>query len=116
DTYGSDKPDTRFGLEIQNVTDVFANTAFVPFANTLAAGGTIRAINAKGMADKLTRKTIDKLVDVAKTYGAKGLAYTRWTAEGISSSFEKNLTEEEKQAFHAALNAQEGDVLLVVSD
>ena len=116
DTYGSDKPDTRFGLEIQNVTDVFANTAFVPFANTLAAGGTIRAINAKGMADKLTRKTIDKLVDVAKTYGAKGLAYTRWTAEGISSSFEKNLTEEEKQAFHAALNAKEGDVLLVVSD
>ena len=116
DTYGSDKPDTRFGMEMQNVTELFKNTAFVPFANVIAEGGTIRAINAKGLAELLTRKTIDKLVDVAKTYGAKGMAYTRITADAVSSSFEKNLTEEEKNALHTALNAEVGDVLLLVSD
>ena len=90
--FGSDKPDTRFGLEIQNVTEVFKGTEFKPFAAVLEAGGSIRAINAKGMADKLSRKNIDKLGEVAKTYGAKGLAYSRLTAEGTSSSFEKFLT------------------------
>ncbi len=116
DRFGSDKPDTRFGLEIQDVTSVFANTEFVPFKNAIAEGGTIRAINAKGLADQLTRKTIDKLTDTAKTYGAKGLAYTRITADAVSSSFEKNLTEEEKNALHTALNAEVGDVLLLVCD
>lgn len=114
--FGSDKPDTRFGLEIQDVSNVFAGTEFKPFAEALAAGGTIRAINAKGMADRLTRKNIDKLGDVAKTYGAKGLAYSRLTAENTTSSFEKFLTEEEKTALYAALGAETGDVLLVVSD
>ncbi len=87
--FGSDKPDTRFGLEIQDVTEVFRGTEFKPFAAVLEAGGTIRAINAKGLADKLSRKNIDKLGEVAKTYGAKGLAYSRLTADGTSSSFEK---------------------------
>ena len=114
--FGSDKPDTRFGLEIQDVSNVFAGTEFKPFAEALAAGGTIRAINAKGMADRLTRKNIDKLGDVAKTYGAKGLAYSRLTAENTTSRFEKFLTEEEKTALYAALGAETGDVLLVVSD
>ncbi len=114
--FGSDKPDTRFGLEIQDVTSVFAHTEFKPFAAVVEAGGTIRAINAKGLADKLTRKNIDKLGDVAKTYGAKGLAYSRLTADGTSSSFEKFLTEEEKAALYAALGAETGDVLLLVSD
>ena len=109
--FGSDKPDTRFGLEITDVTGVFAATTFKPFM-----GVSVRAINAKGMADKLTRKNIDKLGDVAKTYGAKGLAYSRLTADGITSSFEKFLTEEEKAALYAALNAETGDVLLLVSD
>ena len=114
--FGSDKPDTRFGLEIQDVSSVFAGTEFKPFADALASGGTIRAINAKGMADRLTRKNIDKLGDVAKTYGAKGLAYSRLTAENTTSSFEKFLTEEEKTALYAALGAETGDVLLIVSD
>ena len=109
--FGSDKPDTRFGLEITDVTGVFAATTFKPFM-----GVSVRAINAKGMADKLTRKNIDKLGNVAKTYGAKGLAYSRLTADGITSSFEKFLTEEEKAALYAALNAETGDVLLLVSD
>ena len=114
--FGSDKPDTRFGLEIQDVSSVFAGTEFKPFADALAAGGTIRAINAKGMADRLTRKNIDKLGEVAKTYGAKGLAYSRLTAESTSSSFEKFLTEAEKAALYQALDVETGDVLLLVSD
>ena len=114
--FGSDKPDTRFGLEIQDVTEVFRGTEFKPFAAVLEAGGTIRAINAKGMADKLSRKNIDKLGEVAKTYGAKGLAYSRLTAESTSSSFEKFLTEEEKANLYRTLNAETGDVLLLVSD
>ena len=114
--FGSDKPDTRFGIEIQDVTEVFRGTEFKPFAAVLEAGGTIRAINAKGLADKLSRKNIDKLGEVAKTYGAKGLAYSRLTADGTSSSFEKFLTDAEKAALYAALNAETGDVLLLVSD
>ena len=114
--FGSDKPDTRFGLEIQDVSGVFAGTGFKPFADALAAGGTIRAINAKGMADRLTRKNIDKLGEVAKTYGAKGLAYSRLTAESTTSSFEKFLTEEEKTALYQALSVETGDVVLLVSD
>ncbi len=114
--FGSDKPDTRFGLEISDVTGVFAATEFKPFAATVAAKGSIRAVNAKGLADKLTRKNIDKLGDVAKTYGAKGLAYSRLTADGATSSFEKFLTDGEKAALYAALGAETGDVLLLVSD
>lgn len=114
--FGSDKPDTRFGLEIQDVGAVFANTEFKPFAAALAEGGTIRAINAKGLAGTLSRKGIDKLGEVAKTYGAKGLAFSRLTAEGTSSSFEKFLSEEEKAALYKALGAETGDVLLLVSD
>ncbi len=114
--FGSDKPDLRLGLEITDVSAVFAGTEFKPFADTLAAGGSIRAINAKALADRLTRKNIDKLADVAKTYGAKGLAFSRLTAEGTASSFEKFLTEEEKSALYAALGAETGDVLLLVSD
>ena len=114
--FGSDKPDTRFGLEIQDVTEVFRGTGFKPFAAVLEAGGSIRAINAKGMAGALSRKNIDKLGEVAKTYGAKGLAFSRLTAEGTSSSFEKFLTEEERANLYQALCAETGDVLLLVSD
>lgn len=114
--FGSDKPDTRFGLEIRDVTEAFRGTEFKPFAAVLAEGGSIRAINAAGLADKLTRKNIDKLGEVAKTYGAKGLAFSRLTAEGTASSFEKFLTEAEKTALYQAMDARTGDVLLLVSD
>lgn len=114
--YGSDKPDTRFGLEIIDVTSAVRSSEFAPFKSAIEAGGSVRLINCKGLADKLTRKTIDKLGDVAKTYGAKGLAYTRLTADGETSSFEKFLTEEEKAALRTAAGAETGDVLLVVSD
>ena len=114
--FGSDKPDTRFGLELQDVTDAVRGCGFAVFSGAIKAGGSVRLINAKGLASTLTRKEIDKLVDVAKTYGAKGLAYTRITADGTTSSFEKFLTEEEKAALHKAANAETGDVLLVVAD
>ena len=87
--FGSDKPDMRFGLELMDVTDAVRSTSFVPFRSAIDAGGSVRLINCKGLAGQLTRKTIDKLGEVAKTYGAKGLAYTRLTEEGETSSFEK---------------------------
>ena len=114
--YGSDKPDTRFGLELQDVTDVLRESGFAVFKSAVEAGGSVRLINAKGLAGALTRKEIDKLVDVAKPYGAKGLAYPRLTADGVTSSFEKFLSEEEKAALHKAAGAETGDVLLVVAD
>ncbi len=116
DRFGSDKPDTRFGLELQDVTDAVRTSDFAVFRSAIEAGGSVRLINAKGLAGQLTRKVIDKLTDVVKTYGAKGLAYTRLTEEGVTSSFEKFLTEEEKQALHKAAGAETGDVLLVVAD
>ncbi|MEG0911295.1 MAG: aspartate--tRNA ligase [Ruthenibacterium sp.] len=114
--FGSDKPDTRFGLELHDASELVKASDFVVFKSALAAGGSVRFINAKGLADKLTRKAIDKLVDVAKTYGAKGLAYTRMTADGVTSSFEKFLTDAEKEALHTAAHLETGDVLLVVAD
>ncbi|MEG0754531.1 MAG: aspartate--tRNA ligase, partial [Angelakisella sp.] len=114
--YGSDKPDIRFDLKIHNLTDVLKNTEFKMFAEAIAAGGSVRGIVAKDAADKLTRKEIDKLGDFVKTYRAKGLAYTRFTAEGVTSSFEKFLSPEEIAAMHTALGASTGDVLFVIAD
>lgn len=114
--YGSDKPDTRFGMELTDLSDLLANTEFKVFAGAIAGGGSVRAINAKGAAAQLTRKELDKLVEFVKTYRAKGLAYTRLTDEGESSSFEKFLSEDEKNALRARLGAEKGDVLLVVAD
>ncbi|WRS28763.1 aspartate--tRNA ligase [Oscillospiraceae bacterium MB08-C2-2] len=115
DRYGSDKPDTRFGLELINLTDLLTSCEFKVFAGVIAAGGSVRAINVKGAADTLTRKEVDKLTEVVRTYGAGGLAFTRMTEEP-SSSFEKFLTPEEVQAIHQRTDCQPGDVLLVVAD
>ena len=114
--FGSDKPDTRFGLELVDVTDAVRGAGFAPFKSAIEAGGSVRLINCKGLAGQLTRKTIDKLVEVARTYGVKGLAYTRLTEEGETSSFEKFLADGEKAALREAAGAETGDVLLVVSD
>jgi aspartyl-tRNA synthetase len=115
DDYGSDKPDTRFDMKLCDVSDCVANTEFAVFRNALDNGGSVRCIVAKGLADKLTRKEIDKLTEVAKTYGAKGLAFTRMTADATSSSFEKFLTAEEIAALHGKCGAETGDVILVVA-
>ncbi|MDF2567807.1 MAG: aspS1 [Oscillospiraceae bacterium] len=113
--YGSDKPDTRFGLELVDLSDILKDTAFKVFAGALETGS-IRAINVKGGAEKLTRKEIDKLADFVKTYKAKGLAYTRLTEENETSSFEKFLSEQEKDAIRERMGAKKGDVIFVVAD
>ena len=114
--FGSDKPDTRFGLELQNLSDVLKSTEFAVFKGALEAGGSVRAINVKGAAATLSRKEIDKLADVAKLFKAKGLAFTRLTEDAQSSSFEKFLTESEIKAIHERMDIKTGDVLLVVAD
>ena len=114
--FGSDKPDTRFGLELKNLSDIVANTGFAVFKGALEAGGSVRAINVKGAASVLSRKEIDKLTETAKLYKAKGLAFTRATADAHSSSFEKFLTEDEIKAIHERTEFEKGDVLLVVAD
>lgn len=116
DNYGIDKPDTRFDLKLHDLSEILKNTEFSVFSGAIAGGGSVRGINAKGAAEKLSRKEIDKLTDFVKTYRAKGLAYTRWTHEGRTSSFEKFLTEEEIAGIHKALEAEEGDLLLIVAD
>lgn len=113
--YGVDKPDTRFGLELVDLTDAVKEAEFVVFKSAIEGGGSVRCINAKGLADKLTRKEIDKLVEVVKTYGAKGLAYTRLTADAETSSFEKFLTAEQIAAVREKAQAEKGDVILVVA-
>ncbi len=116
DRFGSDKPDTRFGLELCDITDLVKDTEFKVFRGAVDAGGSVRAINAKGAAGKLSRKEVDKLGEFVKTYRAKGLAFTRLTAEGESSSYEKFLAPEEAKAIRERLGAETGDVLLIVAD
>lgn len=113
--FGSDKPDTRFGLEICDLSDLLTNCEFKVFAGALEKGS-VRAINAKGAASVFTRKEIDKLTEVVKLYKAKGLAWTRLTPEAETSSYEKFLTEEEKNAIRERLGAETGDVLFIVGD
>ncbi|WP_040198002.1 aspartate--tRNA ligase [Candidatus Soleaferrea massiliensis] len=114
--YGSDKPDTRFGLELVDLTDLLQGTTFKVFAGAIEGGGSVRAINVKSAASVLTRKEVDKLVDFVKTYQAKGLAFTRMTDENGSSSFEKFLSENEKKSIRERMGVQVGDVVLVVAD
>ena len=113
--FGSDKPDTRFGLELCDLSDLLKNCEFKVFAGALEKGS-VRAINAKGAASVFTRKEIDKLTEVVKLYKAKGLAWTRLTPDGETSSYEKFLTEEEKLAIRERLGAETGDVLFIVAD
>ena len=114
--YGSDKPDTRFGMEIQDLSDVVKNCGFGVFTSAIEAGGSVRAIVAKNAAATLTRKEIDKLTEHAKGIGAKGLAYIRWADEAPNCSFAKFLTPEELQAILDAGQMEQGDVMLIVAD
>ena len=110
--YGSDKPDTRFGMEICDLTDITRESGFAVFSNA----PTVRAIVAKGGAEKLTRKEIDKLTEHAKGIGAKGLAYIRWVEDEPNCSFAKFLGEGELQNILSRLGMEKGDVALIVAD
>lgn len=120
--YGSDKPDTRFGLKIVNCSDLFANSEFKVFADALKIEigpirGSVRAINAKGLADKFSRKELDATVEYAKTLGAKGLCWMTWANGGeIKSSFAKFVTPTDIENIKARMNFEEGDVLFFAAD
>ena len=116
DRFGSDKPDLRFGMELHNVSDVVKDCEFVVFKNALENGGSVRGINAKGQG-AMPRKKIDKLVDFAKDYGAKGLAYVAIQPDGtVKSSFAKFMKEEEMNALIQAMEGEAGDLLLFAAD
>ena len=116
DRFGSDKPDTRFGMELNDVTDVVRDCEFAVFKNAIAEGGSVRGINAKGQGT-MPRKKIDALVAFVKDYGAKGLAYIAIQPDGsIKSSFAKFMKDEEMQALISAMQGEPGDLLLFAAD
>ena len=116
DRFGSDKPDTRFGMELKNVSDVVANCGFSVFTGALENGGSVRGINAEGQG-AMPRKKIDALVAFAKDFGAKGLAYLAINEDGTyKSSFSKFMTEEELAALVAKMEGKPGDLLLFAAD
>ena len=114
--FGSDKPDLRFGMELTDVSEVVKDCEFVVFKGALENGGSVRGINAKGQG-AMPRKKIDKLVEFAKGYGAKGLAYIAIGEDGtVKSSFAKFMKEEEMQALIQAMKGENGDLLLFAAD
>ncbi|HJD29403.1 MAG TPA: aspartate--tRNA ligase [Candidatus Blautia avicola] len=116
DRFGSDKPDIRFGMELTDVSDVVKDCDFAVFKGALENGGSVRGINAKGQG-AMPRKKIDKLVEFAKGYGAKGLAYIAIGQDGtVKSSFAKFMKEEEMTALIQAMNGENGDLLLFAAD
>ena len=113
--YGSDKPDTRFGIELMKLNDLFDGCGFEVFTKTLAEGGDIRGICVPGGAAEFSRKKIDKLVDEVKHYGAKGLVWIKMDESGISSSIGKFFSENELEAVLDRAGASEGDIVFIVS-
>lgn len=115
-TYGSDKPDVRFGMPIQDLTDTVKDIDFMVFKSAIENNGSVRAIVAKNAASSLTRKKIDKLTEFVKGIGAKGLAYIRWADDAPNCSFNKFLGEGDLDRIIGALGAEKGDVVLIVAD
>lgn len=114
--YGSDKPDTRFGMEITDLTDTVKSCGFGVFTSAIENGGTVRCITAKNAAGTFTRKEIDKLTEYVKGIGVKGLAYIRWVDDAPSCSFGKFLGEGELDAILAKAGAEKGDVVFIIAD
>ena len=114
--FGSDKPDLRFGFELQNISDVVKGCGFKVFADAVANGGSVRAINIKGQAGRFSRKEIDALTTFVKSYKAKGLAWYKNVNGEVSSSFAKVLTEDEMAAVVKALNIETNDLVFIVAD
>ena len=116
DRYGSDKPDTRFGMELQDVSDLVKDSSFKVFAGAVESGGQVKAINVKGASDNYSRKDIDALGEFAARYGAKGLAWLKVDAEGLKGPIAKFFEGEAGEALANSLNAEAGDLLLFVAD
>ena len=116
DRYGSDKPDRRFGMELTDVSDVCEGSGFGVFEGAVAAGGSVRGINAKGLAGTMSRKEIDSLGEFAKTYRAKGLTWVVVGEDGLRSSFAKFLVEPFASKLLERMGAEKGDALFFVAD
>ncbi len=114
--YGSDKPDTRFGMEITDISELVKDSGFAVFSGAIAEGGSVRAIVAEDAASVYTRKEIDKLTEYARGIGAKGLAYVRWVDDAPSCSFSKFMGEGELEAILEKVGAKKGDVVFIVAD
>ncbi len=114
--FGSDKPDTRFGLELVDVSEIVKASGFKVFASAVASGGQVKAINVKGAGAKYSRKDIDALTEFVAVYGAKGLAWLKVEADGLKGPIAKFFSDEESAAIKATLEAAEGDLLLFVAD
>jgi len=114
--YGSDKPDTRFDMEIQDISSLVKDCGFGVFTSAIEAGGSVRAIVAKNGAKVLTRKEIDKLTEMVRGIGAKGLAYVRWVDEAPTCSFAKFMAEGEVEAILDRIDCKQGDVAFIVAD
>ena len=113
--YGSDKPDTRFGMELIDLTDIAADSGFQVFSGTVAKGGIVKALNGKGCAS-MSRSAIDGLIKVVKPYGARGLAWFKVNEDGWQGPIVKFLSEEEKQVMTERLQLEVGDVAFFVAD
>lgn len=116
ENYGSDKPDIRFDMKIQNISELVKDSGFGVFANAIKDGGSVRAIVAKNSANTYTRKEIDKLTEYVKGIGAKGLAYVRWVDDEPACSFKKFMAEGELENILNKLGAEKGDVVFIVAD
>jgi aspartyl-tRNA synthetase len=114
--YGSDKPDTRFGMELIDLNEVAKSTEFKVFQNALNTGGMVKGLNLKGGATKLSRKEIDALGEFVKPYGAKGLAWLKVEADGLKGPIAKFFDEEGATALQSALDAEAGDLLFFGAD
>ncbi len=114
--YGSDKPDTRFGMEIFDLTEEVENCEFSVFTSAISGGGSVRGVTAKNAVNVYTRKEVDKLTEFVKGIGAKGLAWIRLTDDGIASSFAKFMTEDEMNLILKKAGAEKGDVVFIVAD
>ena len=114
--YGSDKPDTRFGMEICDLSETVKDCGFGVFTSAIEAGGSVRCITAKNAASVYTRKEIDKLTEYVRGIGAKGLAYIRWVEDKPSCSFAKFMSEEELSAILEKTGAEKGDVVFIIAD
>ncbi|MCH5323645.1 MAG: aspartate--tRNA ligase [Eubacterium sp.] len=114
--FGSDKPDTRFGMEIKDISHLVKDSGFSVFSSAVQDGGSVRAIVAEDAAGTLTRKEIDKLTEFVRGIGAKGLAYVRWVEDVPSCSFGKFMAEGELEAILDCLGCKKGDVVLIVAD
>ena len=114
--YGSDKPDTRFDMKIQNISELVKTCGFGVFTSAIEMGGSVRCIVAKNAASTLTRKEIDKLTEYVRGIGAKGLAYVRWVDDIPACSFGKFMADDELDTILSSVKAQKGDVVLIVAD